>query len=178
MRREIEKITASPCAASFGTRRVPATICNSLGEAWTVDVFHGEKILAVELADLVDVDDIRVSQSSGGLGFDLKTADQLGRSQMAGQNHLHGDGAIESFLPSFVDHAHAAAADLADQFVGSEIARQFADGRGGVGIAAVERGGFAGRRGQHFQRIEAVQRRGQLRVLLQERMAIRLLAGL
>ena len=65
----------------------------------------------------------------GGLGLGLETADQLGRGQVAGQDHLYGHGAIEPFLPRLVDHAHAAPADLADQFVRAEIPRQFAGRR-------------------------------------------------
>ena len=59
----------------------------------------------------------------------------LGRGQVAGQDHLHGDRAVEVLLPCLVDHAHAAAADLAQQLVGAEIARQLAAVASAVGAA-------------------------------------------
>ena len=40
--------------------------------------------------------------------------------QPAGQDHLQGDDAVEPALPGPVDDAHAAAADLLEQFVIAE----------------------------------------------------------
>ena len=82
-----------------------------LGQALAFDVFHGEVVLAVVLADVVDLRDVGVSQAGGGPGLDLKAADVLRRGQMRGQDHLHGHDAVERLLPRLVDHAHAAAAD-------------------------------------------------------------------
>ena len=118
-----------------------------------------------------------VPQPGGRLGLGLKAADQLGRGQVAGQDHLHRHRAIEALLPGLVDHAHAAAADLADQFVGPEVARQRADGRL-TPAAGLAKRGFSGRRRQHLQRFQAIQRRGQFRDAPQQRSPIRLLARL
>ena len=135
--------------------------------------------MAVELADVVDVDDVRVPQPGGGLRFGLKAADQLGRSQMAGQDHLDGHRAVEPLLPGLVDHAHAAAADLADQLVRPEIARQFAPRCGAVSESPPACGRlFPRRRRQLFERFQTIQRRGQFRMFPQDRIPIRLLARL
>ena len=156
------------------------SLLDPFGEALAGDVLHREEVLAVKLADVVDVDDVRVSQSGGGLGFGLKAADQLGRSEVAGQDHLDGHRAVEPFLPGLVDDAHAAAADLADQLVRAEIARQLPPVQGwrGVGVSVAAGDLFLRRRRQLFERIEAIQRRGQFGMLPHNRIPIRRLACL
>src|SRR5579875_75771 len=42
------------------------------------------------------------------------------RRQFTAQNHLEGDDALETALMCFVNHAHAAAADLFEQFIIAE----------------------------------------------------------
>ena len=66
------------------------------------------------------------------------------RGQLALQDHLEGDDAVEADLPGLVDDAHAAAGDLLQQFVVAEVAdaRQFAGQLGGAGV----RSGSADRR--------------------------------
>ena len=149
-----------------------------LGQALAVDVLHRKEVLAVELADVVDVDDVRVAEPGGGLRLGLEAADQLGRGQVAGQDHLHGHGAVEALLPGLVDHAHPAPADLADQLVRAEIPRQFAGGRRAVGSRSPAGVAIVPPAGPAFQRLQAIQRRGQFGMFPQERSPIRPLARL
>ncbi len=94
-----------------------------------------------------------------------------GEARWLGQDHLHRHGTFEPLLPSLVDHAHAAAADLAQQLIGAEIARHT------LGRSRIH-DRLAGRRRQHLQGLQTIQRRGQLRVCVEKGFAIGLLAGL
>ena len=97
---------------------------------------------------------------------------------MAGQDHFERDRAVEPLLPRLVDHAHPAAADLTDQLVRAEIARHRARQRRGICSAVADRWLVLRRRGQLFERLQAIQRRGPLWMFPQDRNPIRLLAGL
>ncbi len=93
---------------------------------------------------------------------------------MAGQDHLQRHRAVEPLLPRLVDHAHPAAADLADQLIRAEIAGH----RGEGGLAVGLHGLRPRRRRQLIERLQAIERRAQFRVLPQDRTPIRLLARL
>ena len=95
-----------------------------LGQAFAFDVFHREVVLAVVLADVVDLRDVGMPQAGGGPGLDLEAADVFRRRQVRGQDHLDGHGAVEGLLPRLVDHAHAAPADFFQELVGAEVAGQ------------------------------------------------------
>ena len=101
-------------AASCGGSGVPSSL---LVEAAAVDELQREEGQAVVLADLVDLHDVRVLQAGDGLGLGPEAGQLLGAGVVAGQDHLQGDDAVERELPGLVDDAHAAAAQLAQDFV-------------------------------------------------------------
>jgi hypothetical protein len=69
-----------------------------------------EKRMAVHLADVEDLDDVRMLQPRDRLRFEPETG-QLGRPGVAaGQDHFQGDEPVQAALPRLVDDAHAAAA--------------------------------------------------------------------
>ena len=79
-------------------------------------------MLALVLADLVDRHDARMVEVRGGLGLDVEPLDVGLGGELAGEDHLERDGAVEAHLPGLVDDAHAAAGDLADELVVAEVA--------------------------------------------------------
>ena len=102
--------------------------CRLLSFQWsiqnpTVDAVHREEVLPVNLADLVNADDVWMAQSSGRLRFLVKTADVILRGQSVHQDHLDGDDAVEVGLASSKDDAHASAAEFFQKFEPSELTR-------------------------------------------------------
>src|SRR5262245_34494225 len=83
--------------------------CQGLVQAAAFDVFEGDERPAVALADLVDLDDVRMLELGDGFGLATEAAALLGAGVGAGCYHLEGDQAIQADLPGLVDHAHAAA---------------------------------------------------------------------
>ena len=67
---------------------------------------------------------LRMIEVGGGLGFGAEALHVGRRSQLARQDHLQGDDAIQADLPGLVDHAHAAAGDLLQQLVIAEVANR------------------------------------------------------
>src|SRR5207249_6698144 len=75
--------------------------------------FHGVVMDAAFAADAVDGNDVRMLQRGGGAGFVLEAL-QLARVHGSGERqYLESDATIEGDLLNFVNHAHAAAADFA-----------------------------------------------------------------
>ena len=62
---------------------------------------------AIDLADLVDLDDIRVAEPGDGLGLDPNAGEVVGPRPLSTPDHLEGDQAVQAPLPGLVDHAHA-----------------------------------------------------------------------
>lgn len=114
------------------------------------------------LTDVVDLDDVRVPQLSDGLRLDAEAADLVRPRQQGVADHLERDEAVEPFLLGLVDHAHAAPAQFAQDFIaldfGQRRGRQrnrrrdqrsagiggnssavFADGFSGKGFPDIER---------------------------------------
>jgi hypothetical protein len=56
-------------------------------------------------------------QPGDGLRFRAKASQVGGAGIFAGENHLEGDQAIELDVPRLVNHSHAAAAQLGEDFV-------------------------------------------------------------
>jgi hypothetical protein len=88
-----------------------------LVQAAAVDVFQREVGAAVVLADLVDVDDVGVLELGGGLGLAAEAGPVVFVGVLAGADHLQGDRPLQAALPGQVDHAHAAAAEHAQDVV-------------------------------------------------------------
>ncbi len=109
-----------------------------IGEVAPLDELHAEIALAVVLAHLVDRHDAGVVEQGDRLGLVLEP-EQVGViGQHAGLDHLECDGPVEVDLPSLVDDAHAAAAQLLEELVVAEVA----DGRAArqVGLARAASG--------------------------------------
>ena len=101
-------------------------------------------MLALMLTHLEDRDDPRVVEVGGRLGLDVEAFDIGLGGELAGEDHLQRDGAVEANLPRPVDDAHAAPGDLLEQLVVAEVA----DGLGPIsrrrgGRRSVERGSVA-----------------------------------
>src|SRR5205814_291542 len=100
---------------------------------------------AVQVADLVDLDDVGVAQAGDGEGL-LVEAAQLGGGVGGAGDHLDGDGPLEADLAGVVDDAHAAVAELAEDLVAGDAGPPgpaAVVGRGG-GPLGLKRGGGGG----------------------------------
>ena len=89
-------------------------------QALAFDVAHREEVPALERTHLVDRHNAGMIQPGHRLGFSAKALHRLARRQLSGQDHLHGDDAVQAALTRPVDHAHPAAADLFQQLVVAE----------------------------------------------------------
>ena len=128
-----------------------------LGEALPLDEAHREVMLALVLADLEDRHDARMVEVGRRLGLGVEALDVGLVGELAGEDHLERDGAVEADLPGLEDDAHAAAGDLADDLVVAEVADAGGFGRAGCGrwILPEHRGGglIVGRLGLVARRI-------------------------
>ena len=82
------------------------------GEA--VHVLHGVVGLAPDVADGVDVDDVRVVEVRGGTDLPLKPLPDPGIGRDGRRHHLEGDAPARGSFLGFVDDAHPSVPDLAD----------------------------------------------------------------
>ena len=105
---------ATTRAASAAGRGTPAEPARQVAP---LDELQGEVGRAGLLADLVDLDDVRVLQPGDGLGLAAEPLPTLGRQVRPGQDHLEGDGPVQFAVAGAVDHPHAAAADLLQNVV-------------------------------------------------------------
>ncbi len=70
--------------------------------------------MVILLSHAEDRHDIGMMQLGGGFGLALESPHLLGVEQRAGREHLECDSPAQRFLLGLVDHAHAAATDLAE----------------------------------------------------------------
>ncbi len=97
--------------------RGPGGAVEPVGERAAVDPLHREIGTALQMADLVHLDDIDVLDAGGQLGF-AEEADSLRfGGKLAGENHLEGDQAVQATVPGLVNDAHAAASDFGEDLV-------------------------------------------------------------
>ncbi len=75
-------------------------------------------------SDFVDGYDARVLEAGGSFRFRVETPDEFFAGKSAMQQHLHRYHPVQTPLPRLINHAHAAAADLPEQFVVAEVANQ------------------------------------------------------
>ena len=85
-------------------------VVEPIGQAAALDELHGEVLLPLVLADLVDRDDARVVELGDGLGLVLEPAELNVAGEDAGPDHLQGHLTIERHLASKVHDPHAAPA--------------------------------------------------------------------
>jgi len=111
----------------LGLHRLTA---DSVPERLPLQQFHGDEGSPIDLIDFVDRADVRVVQRGRSLGFSLETAEGL---RIIGEfvgKELQSDVATELKVFSLIHHAHAPAADLAqDTVMGNRLPHGF--GRSG-----------------------------------------------
>ena len=102
--------------------RLAQVAVEKLLQVHTPHVLHYHEILAVELPEVVRLDDVGVDQIGDESGFADEVFLKLGDGGVLFTDELYGDLLAESTsadLEAFVDDAHAARRDLADEFVGN-----------------------------------------------------------
>ena len=88
-----------------------------LSQAAALDQLHREVRPAVHLAHVVELDHVRVAQSSHRFRLAQETLPLVRPGIGAGQQHLQGDGPVEAQVPRFVDDPRPAAPQHALHFV-------------------------------------------------------------
>ena len=86
-------------------------------QAAAVEQLQRDERQAVRLADVVDLDDVRMAQPRDRLGLDPETREVVGPRLAAAANHLHGDQAVQPEVPRLVDDPHPALAQLLEDLV-------------------------------------------------------------
>ena len=122
-----------------------AALLDEFGERSAGDVLHAEEARAVGLADIVNLDDVRVGELCRGERLAREAGDEDGIGRPALAHHLEGDEAVERELPREVDRAHPTAAELALD----DVSRHFEAHRlgfvgGSVGSSALASGRTSG----------------------------------
>ena len=82
-----------------------------------LQIFHGDKRLAVFLADVVDGADVGMIQRRSRLRFALEAAERLGISSDFVGQELEGDKTAQPRVFGFVDHTHPTATQFPDNAV-------------------------------------------------------------
>ena len=115
--------------------RRPASFCSMAlpwAEWWRdlpVHELHDDVGHAVDLAEVVDADEVRVVELGHGLGLGLEAAAEVLRRRRTRGEDLDGDVAVEGVLAGLVDGPHAALGDEGVDVVGGQEFLDF----GGVG---------------------------------------------
>ena len=99
-------------------------------EGHAIEVFHGDEGLAVLFADVVDGADVGVIQSGCGLGFALKTGENLRIAGNFGGKEFERDKTMQASVFGFIDNAHTSTAETFDDAV---VRKRLADERVGAG---------------------------------------------
>ncbi len=98
---------------SGGLGRRPRHAGELILQTFAGHVFQGQVGMAGALPYLVNLHDVRVLQLGGSLGLDVEALPLLRPCMRPGQNHLERDVPVELHVPSEIDDAHAATAQLA-----------------------------------------------------------------
>ena len=143
--------TSSPSVVERERKVTPATISlpdaegpglrvqRPVGQASALDQAHGEEVAAVDLADFVDGDNVRMIEAASGLGFEEESPHGVRAGQSSLAQHLEGDDAMASRVPRAIDDAHAAPGDLPEQFIVAEGAGKLRANVGCVDLAGLNR---------------------------------------
>ncbi len=91
-----------------------------LRQAAPIEELQREIGQAVVLADLEDLDDVRVVDGGDGAGLGLEAGQVAGSRAGAGEDHLERDQAVEPGLPRLVDDPHAALAQHPQDLVAGD----------------------------------------------------------
>ncbi len=96
---------------------------NDFIERLAIDELHHDVMSAVLLGDVVYADDIGVIQRGGGAGFVHEAGAAVRIGEAGFGEEFDGDEAVETRIPRFIDHAHAAFSELFKQRERSEVGR-------------------------------------------------------
>jgi len=78
-------------------------------------------MLPMVLADFINGHDVRMRKARRGFSLRFEALDQILGGQRAATDKFHGDQTIQADLPSLEHDAHAAAGDLFQQFIVTEV---------------------------------------------------------
>ena len=92
-----------------------------LVEVRALDELHGDERVSVDLAEIVDRDDVGVLQRAGRLGLAEKSAAQVGVAGERVAHHLDGDGPVEHRIEGAIHDPHGPFADLAEDAVFADL---------------------------------------------------------
>lgn len=90
---------------------------DGLRQGTALDQLHGQEVLAVVLADVVDGNNVGMIQPRGGLSLHAKAPHFGRRSQLAGTDHLQRHRAVETNLSGSVYDSHPALGQLLKQVI-------------------------------------------------------------
>src|SRR5258708_25691135 len=102
-------------------------------------VFHGDVRLAIDLAHLINREDVRVTQGGGGTRFAQDELARLRIGESACRGQLEGYVAVEGFVPGTKDYTHTASASFFQHDVVGECLANHQEGpmRGIIGRRAI-----------------------------------------
>ena len=113
--------------------RRPWLLLQTLGQAHALDVFHGDEVGVVALADVVDGDDVGVREPAGRTEFQPEALFELGALalvfDLVDPDLLDRHGAADQRILRQVDGPHAATAEDALDLEASE-SLDIAQGKG------------------------------------------------
>ena len=105
-----------------GALRGQRDAAHELFQVLPCDVLHRKVMLPLMCADLMNGNDIRVLKAGHCLSLDAETPYHVFTGELPEKEHFDGNDPVEADLPGFINDAHAAPADFAEQFVITEIA--------------------------------------------------------
>ena len=100
-----------------------------------LEVLHGDERSSVLLADVVDGADMWMAERRSGSGFTLKAAQRFGIARQISGDELERHGTVKPRILGLVDHAHPAAAELADDAV---VRERLTDQGVALGVTAAD----------------------------------------
>ncbi len=100
-----------------GLARGERPLGDPAGQGRAMHELHAEVRLTFMVADFVDRHNVRMLKAGRRFGFSAESGQFGRRGELPTQNHFHGDGPIQADLPGFKHDSHAAAPQLATQFI-------------------------------------------------------------
>src|SRR5262249_28856018 len=86
--------------------------CNAVLQHHAIQELHGDESLATLLADVVNRTDVGVIQRRSGLRLPLEPGKHLRVAGYFWREELQGDEPMQAGVLGFIDHTHAASAEL------------------------------------------------------------------
>ena len=105
-----------------GQRLLPLQPSNDAVQAGARNELHDEIVQTVLFARAIDLDNVRMVQPGSGAGLAAEALDRFRAQQEVTGQHLQCDAAAQRNLFGLENNAHAAATDLADNAVVTQLA--------------------------------------------------------